>query len=67
MVDINDAIKVAAIYPLFLAGGLTPENVASVIARVKPFGVDVAGGVETNGVPDVQKIQTFIQNAKGTL
>jgi phosphoribosylanthranilate isomerase len=48
----------------FLAGGLTPENVASAIARTRPFAVDVSSGVETNGYKDAVKIARFIKQAK---
>jgi phosphoribosylanthranilate isomerase len=51
---------------LFLAGGLTPENVAEAVRRVRPFAVDVASGVEQGpGVKDHGKIDRFIRNAKG--
>lgn len=66
-VDATDAKTVAATCPLFFAGGLTPENVEQIIADVHPFGVDVAGGIETNGIPDTNKIQAFIRAAKGAL
>ena len=44
--DWNGAAELAKKYPLLLAGGLTPENVAEAVRRVKPWGVDVASGVE---------------------
>jgi phosphoribosylanthranilate isomerase len=50
---------------LFVAGGLTPERVAGVVAAVRPFAVDVASGVErTPGVKDHGKIEEFIRRAK---
>lgn len=49
--------------PFFLAGGLNPTNVSSIISYTKPFAVDVAGGIETEGMEDIDKIITFIQQA----
>jgi phosphoribosylanthranilate isomerase len=49
---------------LFLAGGLTAENVGEAIRVLQPAGVDVSGGVETAGVKDPEKIRRFISAAR---
>lgn len=67
MFNIDMAKAIANKYPVFLAGGLTPQNVSSIVREVQPFGVDVAGGIESNGIEDIQKIKEFIENTKGVM
>lgn len=45
--------------PMFLAGGLSPENVAQAIQEVAPFGLDLCSGVRTNGKLDGTKLRRF--------
>jgi phosphoribosylanthranilate isomerase len=60
--DWNGAAELAKRYPILLAGGLTAENVAEAVQRVRPWGVDVASGVESApGVKDLNKIKAFIK------
>jgi phosphoribosylanthranilate isomerase len=52
---IRERVKV----PMFLAGGLTPENVGQAIREVGPFGVDICSGVRTGGKLDQEKLGRF--------
>jgi len=64
-VDWTRAAGVAKTRRVVLAGGLTPDNVATAIRAVHPFGVDVSSGVESApGVKDLDKVAQFISNAR---
>jgi phosphoribosylanthranilate isomerase len=60
--DWNRAAELAKRCPLLLAGGLTPETVAEAVRQVRPWGVDVASGVESSpGQKDVSRMKDFVQ------
>lgn len=58
---IVDAVPV----PVYLAGGLRPDNVAAAIRAVRPFGVDLCTGVRTDGALDEAKVAPFMAAARG--
>ena len=50
--------------PVFLAGGLNPDNIKQAIEEVHPFAIDVCSGVRTNGALDKIKLSAFVTNSK---
>jgi phosphoribosylanthranilate isomerase len=64
-VDWTRAATVSRRRPIVLAGGLTPENVGEAIARVRPWGVDVASGVESSpGVKSADRLRAFFASVR---
>jgi phosphoribosylanthranilate isomerase len=63
----NLAKTVCKTQPVFIAGGLTPDNVQDLISTVHPAGVDVSSGVETEGKKDIQKIRAFIKAVRSSI
>jgi len=53
--------------PVFLAGGLKPENVSEAIGRVRPYAVDVCSGVRTNELLDEKKLIPFMNAVRGAI
>ena len=51
--------------PVFLAGGLRPDNVRAAIAAVQPFGLDLCSGVRTNDALDEDKLRNFFAAING--
>lgn len=62
-----ERLSAVADIPFILAGGLTPENIGQAVSTVKPYAVDVSGGVEASpGIKSPQLIQQFIQKSNVT-
>ena len=65
--DWDLAARLAADWPVMLAGGLDPDNVGEAVRAVRPVAVDVSSGVETDGVKDPAKMNAFIASARRAL
>lgn len=63
-VSVAKTAKIAKLFPIFYAGGLTPENVSSAVEKIKPFAVDVITGVKTNDMFDEKKMKKFVDIVK---
>lgn len=50
--------------PFLLAGGLTCENIKEAVDKINPYGLDVSGGVEENGIKSILKIEAFVKEAR---
>jgi phosphoribosylanthranilate isomerase len=65
--ELSRQIRMSSKCPVFLAGGLNPENVRQAIETVRPFGVDVCSGVRTGDNLDIQKLENFFKEVLQTL
>jgi len=65
-IDWEAAASIARKRPVMLAGGLTPENIADAVGRVRPYGVDVSSGVESApGIKDAGRLRALFENLHG--
>ena len=62
--SLSKEIRERVSVPIFLAGGLKPENVGEAIAAVQPFGLDLCSGVRTEGKLDRSKLASFFAAVK---
>ena len=63
--SLSRRIREAVDVPVFLAGGLNPNNISEAVREVGPFGVDVCSGVRTNGKLDEVKLSNFFEMIAG--
>ncbi|MXY59991.1 MAG: phosphoribosylanthranilate isomerase [Chloroflexi bacterium] len=62
--DWDLAADFAGAFEMSLAGGLAPENVQEAVERVRPWGVDVSSGVETDGEKDPVRVRAFVETVR---
>jgi phosphoribosylanthranilate isomerase len=62
--EISRGIRQSIHCPLFVAGGLQPANVREAIRQIGPYGLDVCGGVRTNGKLDAAKLRDFFREVE---
>ena len=65
LINLSNAKKIIQKYNVLLAGGLNTENIQRITEDLYPWGVDVSSGVESNGIKDKDKIESFILSVQG--
>jgi phosphoribosylanthranilate isomerase len=65
--ETSQRIRARVAVPVFLAGGLRPDNVAEAVRTVRPYGVDVCSGVRTEGRLDPKKLEEFFAAVEAAL
>jgi len=65
--EISKTIVEKVEIPVFLAGGLNPENAAKALNDVNPYGLDLCSGVRTNGNLDIDKLTSFFKAINNTI
>lgn len=63
--SLSRRIRERATVPVFLAGGLKPENIGEAMRQVRPFGLDVCSGVRSDGALDHRKVRNFFSSLHG--
>jgi phosphoribosylanthranilate isomerase len=64
--EISKQIRERVNKPIFLAGGLTPENISSAVQKVSPYGVDICSGVQLNGKLNAEKLNRLVKAVKNS-
>ena len=55
------------LHKIFIAGGITPENVSKILQKINPYGIDTASGVEISpGIKDKEKMEKLVKEVRGT-
>ena len=65
LINLSNAKKIIQKYNVLLAGGLNTENIQRITEDLYPWGVDVSSGVESNGIKDKDKIESFVLSVQG--
>jgi phosphoribosylanthranilate isomerase len=63
--SVSRRIREALDVPIFLAGGLRPDNLREAVAEVGPFGLDICSGVRSEGALDARKLAAFFAALMG--